>query len=132
MKFYLRKLKWKTRFGKRRFDFVNSTTLSSDYGYVLSPPFWRFMYCNSRCAIVKVLNLMRRTPDAEKKWSTRMRQCEMWISVGVGKTPTSHETRIKRKERFCKAFFNRWCDTRNVQIVYDDYMCNREFLIPDT
>uniref|UniRef100_L7LR85 Putative salivary lipocalin n=1 Tax=Rhipicephalus pulchellus TaxID=72859 RepID=L7LR85_RHIPC len=130
MKFYLRKLKRKTIFGRTRFDFVNSTTLTSDYGYTLSPPFWRFMYCNSRCAIVEVLDLTRGTP--EKKRSPRKRLCELWISVGVGKTLASHETYTKSKERICEAFFNRWCDTGNVQIVYDVDMCNREFLIPDS
>uniref|UniRef100_A0A224YLM4 Lipocalin n=1 Tax=Rhipicephalus zambeziensis TaxID=60191 RepID=A0A224YLM4_9ACAR len=102
MKFYALKLKRKTIFGKRRLDFVNSTTLTSDYGYALSPPFWRFMYCNSRCAVVEVLHLRSRTADAGKKRSPQMRQCELWISVGVGKTLANHGFYTETKERIAR------------------------------
>uniref|UniRef100_A0A131Z4F0 Lipocalin n=1 Tax=Rhipicephalus appendiculatus TaxID=34631 RepID=A0A131Z4F0_RHIAP len=96
MKFYALKLKRKTISGKRRLDFVNSTTLTM------------------------------------KKRSPPRRQCELWISVDVGKMLASHKTFSESKEHICNAFFNRWCDTTNVQLVYDVHMCNRELLIPDS
>uniref|UniRef100_A0A224YEM7 Lipocalin n=1 Tax=Rhipicephalus zambeziensis TaxID=60191 RepID=A0A224YEM7_9ACAR len=76
--------------------------MEGDYGYALSPPFWRFMYCNSRCAVVEVLHLRSRTADAGKKRSPQMRQCELWISVGVGKTLANHGFYTETKERIAR------------------------------
>nr|XP_054933965.1 uncharacterized protein LOC126543461 [Dermacentor andersoni] len=40
---------------KKKYNFANSTTIMSAYGYALDPPFWQFLYSRDTCAVVNVL-----------------------------------------------------------------------------
>ncbi|XP_065283634.1 uncharacterized protein [Dermacentor albipictus] len=120
--FYARNLKGGASVRKTGLDFVNPTTVMRGYGYALSPPFWRIMYCNNRCAVVDVRQITFTT--TYQKRGPRKRQCELWISISVGET--KQENGSNSKLVICEGFFKRWCDTTNVQNIYNPEMCARK------
>lgn len=126
MQFYGRHLKGGANFRKSGLDFVNPTTLTRDFGYALSPPFWRIMYCNSHCAVVDVRQLTFAMASANQKGLLRKRQCELWVSVREEEELTAPEHYNQRKQVICEEFFKRWCDTTNLQYIYNPKTCARQ------
>nr|XP_050046948.1 uncharacterized protein LOC126543858 isoform X1 [Dermacentor andersoni] len=122
--FYARNLKGGASLRKTGLDFVNPTTVMREYGYALSPPFWRIMYCNNHCAVVDVRQLTFTTTFAHQKRGPHKRQCELWISLSAREKKQENDN--ERKQIICEEFFRRWCDTRNLQSTYNPEICARK------
>ncbi|XP_037525236.1 uncharacterized protein LOC119402195 [Rhipicephalus sanguineus] len=103
---------------KQGYNYVNSTHLTTAFGYALPEPEWNFLYSNRRCAVVTLPPLTHRLPPVKP-------HCELWVSVN--KTNTDPEFDHKRNWFICDALMKRKCDNEYEEQVYNSTICGPVF-----
>ncbi|XP_075546789.1 uncharacterized protein LOC142579978 [Dermacentor variabilis] len=99
-------------------NFVNSTIAESWFGYALPPPYWRFIYVQKNCAVVRVPSPdseISNAEDTSEKWKP---PCELWVNVGEERM-----RHFKRLSSCCDTVFHEKCDTTRVYNVFRRNKC---------
>ncbi|XP_075531769.1 uncharacterized protein LOC142564599 [Dermacentor variabilis] len=109
---------------KKRYNFVNSSTIMSAYGYDLDPPYWQFLYSRVTCAVVNVRpkTYMYSAGPPGNRIRTKP-QCELWITANL--LSTAEEVKHRSKLTLCHSYFKRLCDISDVQTVFIPEHCLR-------